>query len=133
MDRLVRAACPHDCPDTCAMLVTVDGDGRATAVTGNPEQPVTAGFLCGKVSNYLDRVYSPDRVLHPLVRSGGELRRATWDDALDRVAQGLGEAIDSHGGESILPYSYAGTQGLIQGNLMRARVMNALGATDLVR
>ena len=115
------------------MLVTVDDDGRATAVEGNPDQPVTAGFLCGKVSNYLDRVYSPERVLHPLVRTDGELRRASWDEALDRVAEGLQATIDEHGGESILPYSYAGTQGLIQGNLMSARVMNALGATDLVR
>jgi anaerobic selenocysteine-containing dehydrogenase len=116
------------------MLVTVDEDGRATAVEGNPDQPVTAGFLCGKVSNYLDRVYAGDRVLHPLVRDGsGELQRASWDEALDRVADGLRAAIDEHGGQSILPYSYAGTQGLIQGNLMSARVMNALGATDLVR
>ena len=110
------------------MLVTVDDGGRATAVEGNPDQPVTAGFLCGKVSNYLDRVYSPERVLHPLVREDGELRRASWDEALDRVAEGLQAVIDEHGGESILPYSYAGTQGLIQGNLMSARVMNALGA-----
>ncbi len=135
--RVVRAACPHDCPDTCAMLVTVDDSGRATAVAGNPEQPVTAGFLCGKVSNYLDRVYAGDRVLHPLVRSGAkgaaEFRRVSWEEALDRVAAGLGAAIEEHGGESILPYSYAGTQGLIQGNLMSARVMNALGATDLER
>ena len=130
----VRAACPHDCPDTCAMLVTVDDSGRATAVEGNPDQPVTAGFLCGKVSNYLDRVYSPDRVLHPLVRNGsGELERASWDEALDRVAGGLRAAIDEYGGESILPYSYAGTQGLIQGDVMSARVMNALGASQLVR
>ncbi len=100
---VVRAACPHDCPDTCAMLVTVDEAGRATAVEGNPDQPVTAGFLCGKVSNYLDRVYSPERVLHPLVRTDGELRRASWDEALDRVADGLRAAIDEHGGESILP------------------------------
>ena len=116
------------------MLVTVDADGRATSVAGNPDQPVTAGFLCGKVSNYLDRVYAGDRVLHPLVRNGsGGLERASWDDALDRVAAGLRAAIDEHGGESILPYSYAGTQGLIQGNLMSARLMNALGATDLER
>ena len=136
MDSVVRAACPHDCPDTCAMLVTVE-DGRATRVEGNPDQPVTAGFLCGKVSNYLDRVYSEDRILHPLVRTGrkGEaaFRRASWDEALDRVAAGLRGAIEDHGGESILPYSYAGTQGLIQGDLMSARVMNALGASDLER
>ena len=119
------------------MLVTVDGDGRATSVAGNPEQPVTAGFLCGKVSNYLDRVYAGDRVLHPLVRTGpkgsAEFRQASWDEALDRIADGLRQAIDEHGGQSILPYSYAGTQGLIQGNLMSARVMNAVGATDLER
>src|SRR5919202_2099909 len=101
----VRGACPHDCPDTCAMLVTVDESGRATKVAGNPEQPVTDGFLCGKVSNYLDRVYADDRLLHPLIRTGakgsGEFRQASWDEALDRVASGLREAIDRHGGESI--------------------------------
>jgi len=133
----VLAACPHDCPDTCAMLVTVDGDGRASSVAGNPEQPITAGFLCGKVSNYLDRVYAEDRLLHPLIRTGpkgsGEFRRASWDEALDRVTEGLRAAIDQHGGESILPYSYMGTMGLLQANLMSARVMNALGATELER
>ena len=119
------------------MLVSVDDGGRATEVAGNPDQPVTAGFLCGKVSNYLDRVYAEDRLLHPLIRDGskgaGEFRRATWDEALDRVAEGLGEAIDQHGGEAILPYSYKGTMGLLQDDLMSARVMNALGATELVR
>jgi anaerobic selenocysteine-containing dehydrogenase len=130
--RLVRGACPHDCPDTCAMHVTVE-DGRAVKVAGDPDHPITVGFLCGKVSNYLDRVYSDERVLHPLVRDGGELRRASWDEALDRVAAGLTRARDEFGGESILPYSYMGTQGLIQGDVMSARVMNALGATDLER
>ena len=131
MAQLVRAACPHDCPDTCAMHVTVK-DGRATHVTGDPDHPITVGFLCGKVSNYLDRVYSEDRILHPLVRTGpkgaGEFRQASWDEALDVTAerlQGLGE--------SILPYSYMGTQGLVQGNVMSARVMNALGASELER
>src|SRR5688572_24444957 len=130
--KIVRAACPHDCPDTCAMHVTVE-DGRATAVKGDPGHPVTHGFLCGKVSNYLDRVYSDARILHPLVRENGELRRASWDQALEVVAAGLRRALDTHGGESILPYSYAGTQGLVQGNLMSERVMNALGASELVR
>jgi anaerobic selenocysteine-containing dehydrogenase len=131
--RTVRGACPHDCPDTCAMHVTVE-DGRAVKVAGDPEHPITVGFLCGKVSNYLDRVYSDERVLHPLVRDeGGELRRASWDEALDRVADGLLRARDKFGGESILPYSYMGTQGLIQGDVMSARVMNALGATNLER
>jgi anaerobic selenocysteine-containing dehydrogenase len=130
---LVRGACPHDCPDTCAMHVTVE-DGRAVKVAGDPDHPITVGFLCGKVSNYLDRVYSDDRVLHPLVRDdGGSFRRASWDEALDRAAQGLTAARDEFGGESILPYSYMGTQGLIQGDVMSARVMNALGASALER
>jgi len=130
--RLVRGACPHDCPDTCAMHVTVE-NGRATKVGGDPEHPITVGFLCGKVSNYLDRVYSDERILHPLVREGAELRRASWDEALDHIAAGLARARDEFGGESILPYSYMGTQGLIQGNTMSARVMNALGASELER
>ena len=130
--RVVRGACPHDCPDTCAMHTTVE-DGRAVRVAGDAEHPITAGFLCGKVSNYLDRVYSEDRILHPLVREDGAFRRASWDEALDRIAAGLARARDEFGGESILPYSYMGTQGLIQGNTMSARVMNALGASALER
>ena len=130
--RLVRGACPHDCPDTCAMHVTVE-DGRATKVAGDPDHPITVGFLCGKVSNYLDRVYSDERILHPLVREGGGFRRASWDEALDVAAAGIERAREGFGGESILPYSYMGTQGLIQGNTMSARVMNALGASALER
>jgi anaerobic selenocysteine-containing dehydrogenase len=131
--RLVRGACPHDCPDTCAMHVTVE-DGRATQVTGDPDHPITVGFLCGKVSNYLERVYSDERILHPLVRGDdGAFRRASWDEALDIVADRLLRAGEEFGGESILPYSYMGTQGLIQGNVMSARVMNALGASNLER
>jgi anaerobic selenocysteine-containing dehydrogenase len=130
--RVVRGACPHDCPDTCAMHTTVE-DGRAVRVAGDPDHPITVGFLCGKVSNYLDRVYSEDRILHPLVREDGAFRRAGWDEALDRIAAGLTGAREEFGGESILPYSYMGTQGLIQGNTMSARVMNALGASALER
>ena len=91
--RVVRGACPHDCPDTCALLVEVDAAGRATSIKGAPEHPVTAGFLCGKVSNYLERVYSEERVLHPLVRAGakgeGRFRQVGWDEALDAAAAGL--------------------------------------------
>ena len=119
------------------MLVTVDGDGRAVRVAGDPDQPVTHGFLCGKVSNYLERVYSPDRLLHPLIRTGAkgaaEFRKASWDEALDYVAGRLRDVIERHGGQTILPYSYFGTQGFVQSNMMSARVMNALGATDLER
>src|SRR5918996_873226 len=130
--RVVRGACPHDCPDTCAMHTTVE-DGRAVKVAGDPDHPITAGFLCGKVSNYLDRVYSEDRILRPLVREERAFRRASWDEAVDLVAAGLTKAREEFGGESILPYSYMGTQGLIQGNTMSARVMNALGASALER
>ncbi|HEX6582349.1 MAG TPA: molybdopterin oxidoreductase family protein [Thermoleophilaceae bacterium] len=130
--RLVRGACPHDCPDTCAMHVTVE-DGRATKVAGDPDHPITVGFLCGKVSNYLERVYADERILHPLVRENGGFRRASWEEALDVAADGLLRAGEQFGGESILPYSYMGTQGLIQGNIMSARVMNALGASNLER
>ena len=136
-ERVVRGACPHDCPDTCAMLTTVDAGGRAVAIGGDPEHPITAGFLCGKVSNYLDRVYSEQRILRPLVRAGakgeGEFRQVDWDEALDLAAAGLREAIDSHGAESVLPYSYMGTQGAIQGGSIANRFMNAIGATELVR
>jgi anaerobic selenocysteine-containing dehydrogenase len=118
------------------MHVTVE-DGRAVGVAGDPDHPITVGFLCGKVSNYLERVYAEDRILYPLVRRGakgeGEFERVSWDEALDRVADGLARVRDEFGGEAILPYSYAGTQGLIQGNVMSARVMNALGATELER
>ena len=130
--RLVRGACPHDCPDTCAMHVTVE-DGRATKVTGDPDHPITVGFLCGKVSNYLDRVYSDERILHPLVREDGRFRRASWEEAIDVAAEGLLRVREEFGGEAILPYSYMGTQGLIQGNVMSARVMNALCASNLER
>ena len=131
-DRLVRGVCPHDCPDGCAMLVTVDGEGRATHVTGDPEHPITAGFLCGKVSNYLDRVYAEDRLLEPLIRTGakgeGRFRRASWDEALDLMAGGLRAAIAAHGGETVLPYFYLGEDGLPAAQLdERAGVQRARG------
>jgi anaerobic selenocysteine-containing dehydrogenase len=119
------------------MLVTVDPAGRATRVAGDPDHPVTAGFLCGKVSNYLDRVYAEDRLLDPLMREGpkgeGRFRRASWDEALETVAVRLREAIARHGGETVLPYSYLGTMGFLQCDSMSARFFNALGASDLVR
>jgi anaerobic selenocysteine-containing dehydrogenase len=136
-ERVVRGACPHDCPDGCAMLVTVDDQGRATHVAGDPEHPITAGFLCGKVSNYLDRVYAEDRLLTPLVRMGpkgeGRFRRASWDEALELIAARLRAAIAQHGGETVLPYSYMGTMGVLQSNSMSARFFGALGASELVR
>jgi anaerobic selenocysteine-containing dehydrogenase len=136
-ERVVRGACPHDCPDTCAMLTTVDEAGRAVAITGDPDHPITAGFLCGKVSNYLERVYSEERILHPLIRTGakgaGEFRRASWTEAIDAAASGIEAAIATHGGEAVLPYSYMGTQGALQGGSIANRFMNAIGASELVR
>ena len=135
--RVVRGACPHDCPDTCALLVEVDAAGRATSIKGDADHPITAGFLCGKVSNYLERVYSDERLLRPLVRTGakgeGRFREVSWDEALDVAARGLQDAIDRHGGASVVPYSYLGTQGLVQGDVMGNRLFDAIGGSTLVR
>ena len=134
--RIVHGACPHDCPDTCAMLVTVE-DGRAVKVAGDPAHPVTAGALCAKVNDYLERVYSPDRLLEPLIRTGpkgsASFRTATWDEAIGLVADRLLAVREEHGGEAILPYSYLGTQGYLNRDLLSARVFNLLGASDLIR
>ncbi|HBI71295.1 MAG TPA: molybdopterin oxidoreductase [Massilia sp.] len=131
----VRAACPHDCPDTCAILVTVE-DGVATAVRGDPEHPTTAGVLCTKVSRYVERTYSPDRVLHPMRRVGkkgeGKFEQITWERAIHEIAERLGE-IAARDPQAILPYSYCGTMGLVQGESMSLRFFNQLGASLLDR
>jgi anaerobic selenocysteine-containing dehydrogenase len=135
----VRAACPHDCPDTCAMRVTVElREGRRVAVkvAGDPEHPTTRGSLCTKVSRYLERVYHPERVLHPLRRVGrkgeGRFERVSWDEALDDIAARLTRiaALDA---QRIVPYSYCGTMGLVQGESMAARFFHKLGASLLDR
>ncbi|MGH7718321.1 MAG: molybdopterin-dependent oxidoreductase, partial [Gemmatimonadaceae bacterium] len=133
----VRAACPHDCPDTCAMLVTVE-DGRATRVAGDPQHPYTQGFLCAKVNRYVERTYHRDRLLTPLRRVGakGEGRFApiSWTEAIDEIATRLGEiAASAHGPQAILPYSYAGTMGLVQGSSMDRRFFHYVGASKLDR
>jgi len=133
---VVRGACPHDCPDTCAMLVTVE-DGRAIAIRGDPAHPPTQGRLCTKVARYLDRTYSPQRLRHPLRRTGrkgeGRFERITWDEALDTIAGRLGAIARAHGPEAILPYSYAGTMGLLQYGSMDRRFFHRLGASLLDR
>jgi len=133
--RVVRAACPHDCPDTCAMQVTVQG-GRVVRIQGDPDHPTTHGALCTKVSRYAERSYHPERVLTPLRRSGpkgsGRFEPVGWDEALDDIAARL-RAIASRDPQAILPYSYAGTMGLVQGDGMAARFFHKLGASLLDR
>lgn len=131
----VRATCPHDCPDTCALLVTVQ-DGVATQVRGDPDHPTTAGVLCTKVARYTERTYHKDRLLHPMKRVGrkgeGKFERISWEEALDTIATRL-SAVASRDPQAILPYSYAGTMGLVQGESMAARFFHKLGASLLDR
>jgi anaerobic selenocysteine-containing dehydrogenase len=135
--QIVKAACPHDCPDTCAMLVTVE-DGRAVRVAGDPSHPFTRGFLCTKVANYEQRTHSPDRVRTCLRRTGvkgeGRFREISWDEALDEIATRFQALADSaEGAETILPYSYCGTMGLVQSQSLDRRFFHRLGASQLER
>jgi molybdopterin guanine dinucleotide-containing S/N-oxide reductase-like protein len=157
MKKVVHAACPHDCPDACGVLITVE-DGRATKIQGDPEHPVTRGFLCAKVAKYLDRVYSPDRVLYPMRRvapkglvaaqrsfAPGRVKdpapqeptntwqRISWDEALDEIASRFRAIVSEFGSEAILPYSYGGTLGAINGGSMDRRFFSRLGASELER
>jgi anaerobic selenocysteine-containing dehydrogenase len=131
----VRGACPHDCPDTCALLTTVEG-GVATKVQGNPDHPQTGGVLCNKVSRYTERTYHPERLLQPLRRCGpkgsGQFEPVSWATALSDIAARL-KAISARNPEAILPYSYAGTMGQVQGESMAGRFFNRLGASLLDR
>ena len=135
--RVVRGACPHDCPDTCALLTTVE-NGRAVAIRGDPDHPSTNGVLCTKVARYLDRTYSDQRLLHPMRRVGhkgeGRFERIGWNDAIATIAERFGAiAASEDGPESILPYSYAGTMGLLQYASMDRRFFHRLGASLLDR
>src|SRR4029077_8036281 len=162
-------ACPHDCPDACGVLITVE-EGRATKIQGDPAHPVTRGFLCAKVAKYLDRVYSPDRVLYPMRRmaakgpAGGGVgdskgprasqeqprfartdrgrdpvphdqawQRISWDEALDEISSRFRAIMAEFGSEAILPYSYGGTLGAINGASMDRRFFHRLGASQLDR
>ncbi len=166
MKQVVKAACPHDCPDACGVLITVQA-GRATKIQGDPEHPMTRGFLCAKVAKYLDRVYSPDRVLYPLRRVGPKRpqsgipsqnshpvssktrdkggasvtsvqdaevwQRISWDEALDEIASRFRAISSEFGSEAILPYSYGGTLGALNGGSMDRRFFHRLGASQLDR
>ena len=131
----VRGACPHDCPDTCSLLTTVE-NGVATRVQGNPDHPQTDGVLCNKVSRYTERTYHAERLLNPLRRVGpkgsGRFEPVSWDTALDEIAQRL-SAIAARNPEAIVPYSYCGTMGQVQGEAMAGRFFNRLGASLLDR
>ena len=133
---LVRGACPHDCPDTCGTLVEVI-DGRAVAFYGDPNHPVTDGWLCGKVRPYLDHVYHPDRLTTPLRRVGpkgaGEWAEISWDEAIGEIGDRWRRIIADYGAEAILPYSYSGTLGLVQMTVSNGRFWNRLGASQLER
>ena len=157
---MVKAACPHDCPDACGVLITVQ-DGRATRIQGDPEHPVTRGFLCAKVAKYLDRVYSPERVLYPMRRIGPKVprqlvplpasetptsgntgthfcddagwQRISWDEALDEIGSRFHAIASEFGSEAILPYSYGGTLGALNGGSMDRRFFHRLGASQLDR
>ncbi|MEZ5215807.1 MAG: molybdopterin-dependent oxidoreductase [Ilumatobacteraceae bacterium] len=133
MPRDVLGTCHHDCPDSCGWIATVDDEGRAVRLRGNPDHPYSRGELCPKVNRMLDRVYSPDRILHPLIRTGakgaGEFRRATWDEALGTVAERWTQLIATHGGETLLPWVSAGTQGVIQMSSLDQRLFGRLGTS----
>jgi anaerobic selenocysteine-containing dehydrogenase len=134
--QIIRAVCPHDCPDTCAMLVEVDASGRAIRVKGDPGHPFTHGGLCVKVAHYDQRTYRHDRLLYPMKRAGPkgtrQFQRISWSEALDIIAEKL-TAIAHVNPESILPYSYAGTMGLLQNASMDRRFFHRLGASLLDR
>jgi anaerobic selenocysteine-containing dehydrogenase len=144
LPRIAHAVCSHDCPDTCAVLVTIDEQGKATRVQGDPSHPITRGFLCAKVAKYLDRVYSPSRLLHPMRRRPGAAKGKMpygreadvfepigWDEALDLIAERLRRVAQEHGPESILPYSYAGNMAVLGFGSMDRRFFHRLGASRL--
>ena len=136
MPEIRHSVCALDCPDCCSLLVTVE-NGRGVKLRGDPEHPVTRGFLCGKVAQYLEREYSPGRLLYPQRRAGakggGRFERVSWDEAIDAIAARLKAIAAEFGPEAILPYSYAGTMGLLNGSGMDRRFFHRLGASRLDR
>lgn len=133
--RIVLGTCHHDCPDSCGWEVTVD-EGRAVKMRGNPDHPYSQGELCPKVNRFLDRVYSPDRILTPSIIDGpkgsGRFRPATWDEALALVADRVGAIVDRWGGEAVVPWGDAGTQGALMMNSLSQRFFTRLGASRQV-
>lgn len=128
----IIGACPHDCPDTCSMLTTIE-DGVALSIRGNPDHPFTRGRLCVKVNNYQERAYDPKRILYPMRRIGakgsGDFERISWDDALAEIGERWRAILREHGPQAILPYSYLGTQGILNGMNVGDPFFNKLGAS----
>jgi anaerobic selenocysteine-containing dehydrogenase len=132
---LCRSVCPYDCPDACGLLVTVE-NGCATAISGDPDHPITKGLICSKMRQYQQTVHSPERLTSPLLRTGpkgsGQFVPVSWDEAVERICSRWKEIIAGHGAEAILPYSYAGTMGLVQRNSGHP-FFHKLGASRLAR
>jgi anaerobic selenocysteine-containing dehydrogenase len=135
----INVTCPHDCPDTCSLVVTVDkSTGKAIKLEGNKGHPITRGFLCNKVNHYLDLVYNKTRVLYPHVRIGpkgkkGKFKKVSWDYALTLISKNIKKNLKKHGGDSIQPYSYSGTLGMLGYWGMSERFWNKVGAARLGR
>src|SRR4051794_34935566 len=131
------SVCALDCPDTCSLLVQVDESGYGTKLRGDPAHPITKGFLCAKVTRYLEREYHPERLLYPQRRTGakgtGRFQQISWDEAIGEIASRLSAISREYGPEAILPYSYAGTMGLLNGAGMDRRFFHRLGASRLDR
>ncbi len=131
-----HSVCALDCPDACGVLLKIT-DGRATRIQGTTGHPVTQGFLCGKVARYLEREYSPQRLIRPLRRTGakgeGQFEPISWDEAFSLITSRFRAIINEHGAEAILPYSYGGSMGLLQANGMDRRFFHRLGASRLDR
>ncbi|MGE5816113.1 MAG: molybdopterin-containing oxidoreductase family protein [Acidobacteriota bacterium] len=132
----VATACPLDCPDSCSLDVTVE-KGQVVKIDGSRVNPVTAGYICAKVRRFAERVYNPDRITYPLARKGrrgtNTFERISWDEALDRVASAMMKARETWGGESILPFSYGGSNGLLTQDTQDAELWRRFGTSRLIR
>ena len=132
-----HVCCPHDCPDTCSMLVTRDDStGKAVKVQGDPSHPITKGYLCNKVNHYLDLVYNDNRVMYPHKRvgpkgPGAKFERITWDEALEQITDNFKETISKYGTEAVQPFSYSGTLGMLGYWTMDQRFWNKMEAARL--
>jgi anaerobic selenocysteine-containing dehydrogenase len=133
---VVETACPLDCPDACSLAVTVQ-HGKVITIDGSHKNPVTGGYICAKVRKFDQRLYGPDRLLYPAIRKGrkgeGRFKRASWDEALQRIVERMQQAKSAHGAESILPYSYGGSNGLLTQDNLDAQLWRRFGTSRLAR